>query len=70
MGWFDKAKNTFNKSVQEAKSGLENSIDDVKVKNELVSGVLNIGKPKDEQMEAKLIVLQNKIDEKKKSCIL
>lgn len=66
MGWFDKAKNTFNKSVQEAKSGLENSIDDVKVKNELVSGVLNIGKPKDEQMEEKLIVLQNKIDEKQK----
>ena len=66
MGWFDKAKNTLNKNVQEAKSGLENSIDDVKAKNELVSGVLNIGKPKDEQMEAKLNVLQNKVVEKQK----
>lgn len=66
MGWFNKAKNTLNKNVQEAKNGIENSIDDVKTKNELVSGVLNIGKPKNEQMEAKLNVLQNKIAEKQK----
>ncbi|UJF16671.1 DUF4041 domain-containing protein [Jeotgalibaca sp. MA1X17-3] len=41
-------------------------MDGIKENNEIVSGVLNIGKPKDEQLEAKLIVLQNKVAEKQK----
>lgn len=66
MSWFNKAKDVLNKNTQEAKNGLENSFDDIKANNEVVSGILNIGKPKDEQLEARISVLQNKIDEKQK----
>ena len=66
MSWFDKAKNVLNKKVEGAKKGIESSIEDATSNSELVSGVLNVGRPKDEQLEARLVVLKNKIQEKKR----